>query len=285
MILITGATGHLGSATIRHLLASEQPQRIAALVRDKQKAQTQFPANVELREGHYDDVSALQEAMKGIESVLLISGRDAHRLQQHTNVIEAAKSSGVKRLVYTSVSMVDVEHSAMGDFMDNHFQTEERIRQSGIPYTMLRNTLYAEVLPMFFGPQVMQQGIYLPGGDGGVPYALRDELAEAAAVVLREPGHENKTYELTGTKTYLFSELAAFLSTLSGKPVPYVSPEPAAFAETMRQAGLPEYVIRLSQGFGIDIGQKRYANVHSDLGRLIGREPSSIEAYLKGLYA
>ena len=156
-ILITGATGHLGTATIEHLLKHAAAGTIVALARDENKAKSLIAQGIEVRYGNFDDIDSLNKAMQGIEKVLLISGLDQNRYQQHKNVVDAAKKAGVKYIAYTGVSLKDVNASAARDFMSSHFQTENYIKTSELDYTFFRNTLYTDVMQHFAGEKVLKQ--------------------------------------------------------------------------------------------------------------------------------
>lgn len=127
MILVTGSTGHFGIATIERLLKNTAAGNIVAFARDENKAKFLKEKGIEVRTGNFDDLDSLNKAMQGIEKVLLISTVDQHRLQQHKNVVNAAKKAGVNHLVYTGVSMKDVNSSAIKVLMESHFQTENYI--------------------------------------------------------------------------------------------------------------------------------------------------------------
>lgn len=108
MILITGATGHLGTSVIQTLLKKTAASNIAALVRDEAKAIDIKEKGINIRVGNYDDKASLDKAMQGIEKVLLISGGGApNGLEQHQNVVNAAKNAGVKCIAYTGRSLKD----------------------------------------------------------------------------------------------------------------------------------------------------------------------------------
>ncbi len=284
MILVTGATGHLGSATIEHLLKNTESNNIVAFARDENKAKYLKEKGVEVRIGTFDDTSSLDKAMQGIDKVLLISGADQNRLQQHKNVVDAAKKAGVKHIVYTGVSLKDVNTSAIKSFMESHFHTEDYIKESGITHTILRNNLYADGIPFFVGEKVLETGIYLPSADGKVPYALRREMGEAAANVLLQSGHENKTYEIAGNELYSYNDVAKILSELSGKSVTYTDIEASEFTEQLKQIGVPEIGIFIAAGFSADIKNHQYEIVTNDLEKLLGRKPTNLKDSLKEFY-
>lgn len=284
MILVTGASGHLGKAVIEHLLKHVPADQIAAFVRDETKAAGLKAKGVNIRIGHYDDVASIEDAMKGVDKVLLISGLDPHRLEQHKRVIDAAKKAGVRHMAYTGVTFKDINTSAVKGFMEGHFKTDAYLRESGIPYTLLRNTLYAEAIPGFVGDKVFETGIYLPAGNGKTAFTLRSEMAEAAANVLVQSGHENKTYQLTASQAFSFDEVAKMLSELSGKTVSYVSPDAEVFKKQLKEWGVPEIGILIAAGFAVDISNNQYDVVTSDLEKLIGRKPTGLKEALKSVF-
>lgn len=283
MILVTGASGQLGTEVITFLIKNVPSDQIAALVRDEAKAETLKKKGVDIRLGNYDDPTTLQKAMQGINKVLLISGLDENRLQQHQNVVDAAKVAGVSFLGYTGVSLQGIDQSANA-YMKSHFQTEDYIKASGIPYAFFRNTLYLDGIPLFAGEQVFENGIYLPAGDGKVPYALRSEMAEGIANRLVEEDQQSAIYEVTGADAYSFQDIATALSELSGKEIPYVNADPAEYEATLKQFGVPEYMIALVAGFAEDIKNGKHENAYPDLEKLLGRKPTGLKEGLKLIF-
>ena len=284
MILITGATGQLGAATIQHLLKKTTSNNIVAFARDEQKAASLREKGIEVRIGNFNDSASLDNAMVGIDKVLLVSGTDVDRFQQHQNVINAAKKAGVKHIVYTSVSLNDINTSAIKSFMQSHFQTEDYIKELKLNYTLLRNTLYTDGFPFFAGEKALDNGIFLPSGEGKVPYALRDEMAEAAANVLIEDGHQNKTYNITGSDLYSYEDVARELSLLSDKTIQYTDINASTFSEQLKKFGVPEPVIFLVSGFSEDIKNKQFETISNDLENLLGRKPAALKDGLKAIY-
>lgn len=284
MILITGATGHLGSAVIDSLLKQTNASDIVALVRSEEKGQSLKEKSVNIKIGSYDDIASLEKAMQGVDKVLLISGMDEHRLEQHKNVVNAAKQAGVKLIGYTSVALTDwkaTDHA----LMNSHFETEEYIKESGVNYAFFRNTLYADVLPMFLGEQVFERGIFLPAGDGKVQYVLRTEMAEGIANSLVSDNVDHKVYDIVNTRAYSFADIAAILSDLAGKNISYTAADTDAFISVMQDAGVPDYAIDLTVGFCTDIKNDVMDVPSNDLKELLGREPKDLKQSLKEIYS
>ncbi|WP_022823612.1 SDR family oxidoreductase [Hymenobacter norwichensis] len=284
MILVTGATGQLGTAVLQTLLQKTSATQLAALVRDEHKATDLQAQGVSLRLGSYDDLASLDRAMQGIEKVLLISGGgEDDALQQHYNVVDAAKRAGVQCLAYTSRALKDPTTLA-NQLMVRHFQTEDYIRASGLGYVFFRNILYLDTLLLFTGPNVLETGILLPAGQGKVAYALRSEMGEAIANVLLQADCANRIYHFTGPEAYSFDDVAAALTSITGKEVGYTAVEPTVFAAGMQQRGVPELAIERTIGFMTDISHGQEAEVSSDLATALGRQPVSLTDGIRAVY-
>ena len=284
MILITGATGQLGSIVIDFLLKKRSPSQLVALVRDENKASDLKEKGVAIRVGNYDDTFSLDKAMQGIEKVLLIAGTDEDkRVQQHQNVVNAAKKAGVQLIAYTSRTLKD-RSTVANQLMEGHFQTEDYIKASGVSYILFRNVLYMDAIPQFVGPTVFDTGIHLPAGQGSVSFALRRELGEAIANALVAGGNANRVYQLTGSESCSFGDVAAALSDLSGKEVRYTPAEKSVFAEQMKGRGVPESRIQRVIGFMSDIKNGQEDELSPDLENLLNRKPASLHEGLKILF-
>lgn len=285
MILVTGATGQLGGSVIKHLLKILPADQIIALVRDENKATALKEAGVIVRTGDYHNAKSLKSAFSNVQKAILVSSNDFHdRLGQHKNVIDAAKSAGVSHLVYTGVGLKDIHTSALSNFMIDHFQTEDYIKDSGITYTFMQHNLYAEMIPFYIGKQVMETGIIFPAGEGRVPFSLRDEMGEANANVLTRQGHENKTYNIGSPVSYSFQDIARILSDIKGNVVPYNSPDLSSYIEELKANGAPEIMIKAVTGFSAAMRNGDFDLPGNDLANILGREPADISGFLKSVY-
>jgi NAD(P)H dehydrogenase (quinone) len=284
MILVTGATGKLGKTVIHQLLKNTPGENVAALVRDQTKATDLKEWGVNIRVGHYDDPDLLESAMQGIETVLLIAGtNEDSRVQQHQNVVDAAKKAGVQGIAYTSRNLKDTSNMA-NKLMLGHFQTEDAIKASGLTYAIFRNALYMDTIPNFVGEKVLETGISLPAGQGKVAFALRGDMGEAIANSLLAGGWNETTYKLTGSHAYSFDDVAAALTKLSSHEVKYTPADPTAFAAQMFQRGVPEIVVGRVVGFMTDIKNGQEDEISPDLEQLLGRKPATLEEGLKVLF-
>ncbi|MFE2943032.1 SDR family oxidoreductase [Streptomyces sp. NPDC059255] len=286
MFLVTGATGHLGSAAIDHLLTQVGADQVVAFARSEAKAEPLRAKGVDVRFGDYDNSAALEQAMQGVRKVLLVSSNDhGNLLTQHMNVVGAAEKAGVEHVVYTGTAVKDAEASPMSPMLTAHFRTEDHLRSSGIAHTILRNSMYTDALPFFLGEKVFDLGVNVPAGNGRIPFALRREMGEAAANVLLQDGHEDKTYELTASEAHTFADIAHVLSERSGKPVAYVSPDPQTFADGLRSAGVPEFGVTALSAFITDMREGRYEIITRDLENLLGRKPMPLSESLTEVYS
>lgn len=287
-ILITGATGHFGKATIDFLLQKGIPANtISALVRDETKAADLKAKGINLKIGEYDNYESLIAAFKGIDKVLLVSGSDiVNRGKQQENAVKAAKEAGVKHLLYTSFERKnETETSPIAFLAKSHIDTDNLIKASGLKYTIFRNNLYLDVLPMFVGEQVLENGIFFPAGDTKSAFVLRSDLAEAAANVLTGEVHENKEYAMNNVENYSFQDIADVLSKISNKNIAYTSPTAEVYADTLTKAGVPGEYIGMFAGFAAAIQQGEFNSEKTDLENILGRKPATLEDFLTQLYA
>ncbi|WP_439554864.1 SDR family oxidoreductase [Dyadobacter sp.] len=282
--LITGATGALGGAVIETMLKRIPPDSIAVLTRNEEKRLAFQARGLPAYQGDFDDISSLEKAMKEVDTVLLISaGDEGDRMRQLRNVVDAAKRVGVSGIAYTSRSLRDPD-SLSNALMADHFATEDYIRDSGLRYTIFRNALYMDVIPLFVGKQVFETGIIQSAGMGKVAFALRKEMGEAIANVMLDEGCENKTYKFTGDSAYSFDDIASALTDLSGKEVNYTPVESAAFETILINKGLPVAMAGKIIDFNADIRNGQESEVTADLARALGRPPASLKEGLKILF-
>jgi len=284
MILITGATGNLGSSVVNSLRNLVSSNEFAVLARSIEKAKSLIQNNIEVRHGNFNDINSLKDAFLDVDKLVLISTMEMNRLDQHKTVVDAAKKAGVKHIIYTGLAIHDIETSAVKELMKSHFETEDYIKNSGLAYTFLRNTMYAEAIPQIIGEHAVNTGIQLAGGAGKVPYALRAEMGEAIANLVVQSGHENKIYNITGSEFYSYQDIAQLLSEITGKKVNYQALENDEYLKLLGSFGLPDFLIYLTSGTVLDIKNHQYEIESSDLEKLLGRKPASLKNYLTQIY-
>ncbi|WP_298145765.1 SDR family oxidoreductase [Flavobacterium sp.] len=286
-ILVTGASGNLGKATLNYLATQVAQTDLIGLVRDKEKAKDLQENGIELRVGDYDNYDSLVAAFTGIDKVLLVSAvAFVDRFAQHKNVIDAAKQSGVKHLVFTSVQRSNKLDFVIEGNTQSDIDTENYLKKSGLNYTVLKNGLYAETIPLYLGFAFLQSGakIALKEGDGKIAFATRNDLAEAAAKVLLTNNYHNSELLLTGGEALTFSEVTKIASVATNKQVSYTPVSKEDYLAQFVANGFPEFLgqflYRWVQSFEAGV----FSEVSPDLEMILGRKPTSVKQYLSTLF-
>ncbi|EJC1155383.1 SDR family oxidoreductase [Cronobacter sakazakii] len=279
MIAITGATGQLGQRVIDTLLNTVAAQEIVAIVRNPAKAAALSAKGVQVRAADYNDAAALTAALAGVEKLLLISSSEiGQRATQHRNVIDAAKTAGVKLIAYTS--LLHADRSPLG-LAEEHVATEKMLADAGIPYVLLRNGWYTENY-LASVPPALEHGVFIgSAGDGKIASASRQDYAEAAVKVLTLDNQAGRVYELAGDHAWTLRDLTALLSKETGKTVAYQNLSEADFAAALTGAGLPEGFAKLLADSDIGASKGGLFDDSRQLSALIGRPTTSLEASLR----
>ena len=268
---ITGATGQLGRIVVSKLKEKVPANNIIALVRSTGKA---ADLGVEVREANYDQPETLETALNGIETLLLISSSEVgKRATQHQNVINAAKKAGVKRIVYTSLLHADTTSISLAT---EHLATEAALKESGIPYTILRNGWYTENYAGSIPGAIAGGALLGSAGDGKISAASRNDYAEAAVVVLTSEGHQGKVYELAGDEAFTLTDLAADISQQSGKNIPYNNLPEGEYATILAGFGIPEGFAQVIAGWDVGISKGDLFDDSKQLSSLIGRSTTLV---------
>lgn len=280
MILVTGANGHLGGLAIDYLLEKEPSVDIAGLVRSEEKGAGLRKKGVEVRIGDYADPPSLQKAMAGVDVVLLISSSTMDdRPGQHKNVIDAARQAGVEQLFYTS--MVQAE-KGLSPIAPDHVQTEKTLKDSGLAYTIYRNTFYMEFLPLFLGNALETGEWQFPSDGEKINLALRTEMAEALANGLLEASnHRDKIYEITSTSAYSLGRISQFLSAATGREITYTDIPVDEFRQNLEDIGLPEDQLAISVMTAQTFVNGALNHTYDHLEKLLGRKPTDMNTFIE----
>jgi uncharacterized protein YbjT (DUF2867 family) len=257
MILVSGATSANDNGVELVKLLDKAGQKVRVLARDPQKAASLKSANVEVVQGDLSDPASLDKALQGVEKVFCLVSNSPYMVELENNLIQAAKRAGVKHFVKYSV--LGAKADAPMAFIARHWESEQNVEKSGIPYTHLRPNLFMQNMSTSYAQSIAQQGaFYVPAGDGKINMVDVRDVAAVAAAVLTESGHEGKTYEIVGPESITFHEVAERLSKQLGKPVNYVSPTGEEYKQTLLGYGVPEWLAddlvaldkAYSEGFG-----------------------------------
>ncbi len=270
MIVITGATGHLGRHVVAELLKKVPASQIIVAVRNPEKAKADFGGRgIQIRLADYDKPETFGRALEGATKVLLISSSElGKRTAQHEVVIDAANKAHVSLLVYTSILGGDSNKMKLAA---EHQATEALIRKAKLPFTFLRNGWYLENYTERLAP-ALEHGVMMGcAGNGRIAAATRADYAAAAAVVLAADGHANHAYELAGDTSFTMPELAAEVARVSGKTVAYKDLSVADYTRVLVGYGLPEVAASVVADADFGITRGELDDSSHTLSRLIGR--------------
>lgn len=280
-ILVTGATGKLGSKVVESLLKSLPASDLVVSVRNPEKAEGLRTRGVEVRQGDFDRTETLDKAFEGIDRLLIISadGDNETRIQQHANAVQAADRAGIKFIAYTSLANATESNNLMAP---PHVATEAAIIKTGIPYSFLRNNWYLENEIGSIQGAIAGAPWVTSAGQGKVGWALQQDYADAAAAVLLGNGHENTVYELSGP-LLTQEELASALGKVLGKEIPVQQVSDEKYAEIMKGLGLPDFVIPLVVGIQESIRNGSLEVKSNDFEKVLGRPVTPINEALSQL--
>ena len=270
-IAVTSASGKLGASIVKHLINLIGKENVIGIARTVEKATY---LGVEIRKGDYNSREDFNSALQGVDAVLLVSGMDEpqKRIQQHRNVIEAAKQNGVKKIVYTSI-VGDEDKNAFSPIVQSNRQTEKDVQASGLQWVIGRNGIYIEPDLEYLDTYIKEGRIENCAGQGKCTYTSREELGYAYAKLLIEDKHNGQVYNLVG-EPVTQSELAENINKVYGTNLIYNSVTVDNYA-TDRKAALGDFMGTVIAG--IYEGIKAGANdVPSDFEKATGRAPKSL---------
>jgi NAD(P)H dehydrogenase (quinone) len=274
-VVVTGVTGGLGGRVARRLAERGVGQRLVA--RDPGRAPEL--AGAEVAAGSYDDRDSLRRAFAGAHTLFMVSAsEDPDRLRLHANVVGAATDAGMERVVYTSFFGAAPDCSFT--FGRDHWHTEELIKGSGLRFTMLRDNLYLDFLPLMVGADGVIRG---PAADGRVAAVARDDIADVAAAVLLADGdrHDGRSYDLTGPEALTMAEVAQRLSELAGRTISY-HPETLEEAYASRASyGAPDWEVDGWVTTYVAIANGELEAVGGDVAAVAGHPPMGLDDFLR----
>ena len=269
-IAVTSASGKLGASIVKHLVDLIGKDNVIGIARTPEKAKH---LGVEIRKGDYNNREDFNSALKGVDKVLLVSGMDEpqKRIEQHRNVIEAAKNNGVQKIVYTSIIGSETG-TAFSPVVNSNRQTEEDVRNSGLDYVIGRNGIYIEPDLEYIDTYVKEGEIRNCAADGKCGYTSREELGFAYAQMLNNDHLDGNTYNLLG-EAITQAQLAAYINEVYKTNLKYTSVSVEAYKKE-RQDALGEFLGTVIAG--IYEGIKNGANdVPSDFEKVAGRPHKS----------
>jgi NAD(P)H dehydrogenase (quinone) len=277
--VVTATSGHLGRLIVQNLLArGVAPADIVAGARSLDSIKDLAQVGVRTTLIDYDDRTTLEDALEPGDTFVLVSGNDLpNRDRQHADAIAVAGKVGVGHLIYTSGLRAAESPSPIAA---SHAVSEDAVRASGIPFTLLRNGWYTENYARSLDG-VRATGVLLASvGDGRVASATREDFAEAVGAVVTSEGHLGRTYELSGDVAWSYDDLATALADLLGRDVTYRSVTPEEDLAALTGARVPEPMAAMAVAVDAGIRDGAFSFTNGDLARLIGRPTTPL---LEGL--
>lgn len=273
---VTGVTGHLGPLVVGELLARGVPAAdVVALARTPEKV---ADLGVAVRRADYADPATLPAALAGVDVLVLVSSSEVgQRVGQHGAVIDAARAAGVRRVAYTSIAAADRN---TGPLAPEHVATEELLRASGVPFTILRDNWYLENYTAQV-PQYLARG-EVTGLDGSarIGAATRADMAAAIAAAALDDATTGATLELSGPPLTL-ADLAATISETSGTAVAYRDVTADELAEVLRGSGADETTTGFVVALEESVARGDLDVPDDDLARLLGRPATTLAQALR----
>jgi uncharacterized protein YbjT (DUF2867 family) len=268
-ILVTGATGNVGSRVVHELRGRGVPVR--AFVRDADRAVGMLGEDVELAIGDFEDPGSIQAALDGVDGVFLACSNQPEQVEYENRVIDAAEEAGVRRIVKLSALGAGIGSEVA--FWDWHARIENHLRASDVPFVILRPTFSMANL-LASAEAVKYTGkLFAPAGEAGIAMIHPQDVAAVASVALVEGGHEGKAYTLTGPEAITFGQVAGYLWGAVGREIEYLNVPDEVALHSMVKQDLPEFVagqIVTVFGFLRDGAQERTT---SKVLTLTGRDP------------
>jgi uncharacterized protein YbjT (DUF2867 family) len=271
-VLVTGATGNVGSAVIRELL--ERGAAVRAFVRG---SAAKLPDGVERAVGDFEDVSSIRAALAGVDRVFLASADGPRKVEHETAVIDSAADA---ELIVKASTLGARAGSPLKPF-DWNGRIEAHLRDSAAPWVVLASAFYMTNLLAAADP-VRAQGILpAPAADGRIAMIDPRDVGAVAASVLTGTGHDRRTYRLTGPAAIGYHDVASALASATGAPVHYVDVPPAAAHERLAADGLPDWLVGHLDGVFALIRDGAFEETTDTVRVITGREPRSFADFAR----
>ena len=283
-LLVAGASGKLGRRTAEFLLATGAATELILVTRTPAAVADLGERGCDVRFGDYSEPDSLSDAYAGAERMLLISASDIEiRSEQHRAAIRAAAAVGVRHIVYTSGLNPEPPNPAA--VAPSHYATELALVQSGLSWTVLRDSLYSEYQVPEATQAIASGRLTHNRGNGEVAYVSRDDCAAVAAAVVAGPGHEGCVYDVTGPESFTPSDLALLYGELAGRNIDIEELDDQTFVDRLQgdvgEDDHARYGAQLVASFGRSIREGYMASRSDVVARLAGRPARTLRAVLE----
>jgi uncharacterized protein YbjT (DUF2867 family) len=277
MILITGASGNAGGAVLREVL--KNGSGVQAMYRSKEGT-AKVPHGATAVIADFADQQSLSRALEGIDTVYLVCSPVRELVQLESNMIDACREAGVKRIVLNSAL-------GAGDFAKSfpswHRKVEDKLKGSGMDFTILRPNGFMQNLIAYFAPSIRAEGaFYQSTGNAKVSHIDVRDIAVAAAKILSSPAHHSgKIYELNGAEALSYAEIAEKISKATGRKVQYVDIPANAQRKALLDMGMPDFLVTALLELQEYYASGKASKVDGTLESLIPRAPTTMDEFLK----
>jgi NAD(P)H dehydrogenase (quinone) len=290
---ITGASGPFGSGVVRTLVQQHgiSPQQLVLVSRSPDRLDEWAASGADVRRADFDNGTALTEALRGVDRLLMIStSRVGGRAPQHRTAIEAARDAGVRHVVYTSF-VGKAQYPAIS--VREHRFTEDLLQASGMAWTILRNSQYAEAMRDAGGPAALRSGTWISSsGNGRIAMVSREDCIRSAAAVMAGSGHEGHIYDITGPALVTFAEVCALIAKITGHPIDYRPVDDEGLYAFFDRCGIPRstqdnlnvdgygWCSDEMVSFEASLRAGAFAVLSDHVKQLTGQAPESIDSFL-----
>nr|MBA3907940.1 NAD(P)H-binding protein [Pseudonocardiales bacterium] len=281
MIIVTGATGQLGSLILDRLLDRVPADTVGVSVRDVDKAAALAGRGVRVRAGDFTDPASLKEAFEGADQVLVVSAaiRGDGAVAANLAAVDAAREAGAQRILYTSHQAASKDSLFAPQL--THAATEEHLAAQGLPFTALRNGFYTSTLG-FYLDEALRTGRFALPQDGPVSWTAHADLAEAAAVALAEPGAlDGITAPLTAPEMLDFAAVAGIVGDITGRTITRVLVDDEEWKTAAVDRGMPPQAADFTLGLFRAARRGEFAVTDPTLETVIARPATSARTVLE----
>ena len=279
-ILVTGASGNIGSEVVKQLLSDAPSVSIKAAVHSRQNVKKVKDGDrVKVIPVDYNEPDTLREALEDVDKLFLLTPDVPNAPDLASNVVIEAKKAGIRHIVKQSVMGADLEADV--GTMRLHRRVEEIIEQSGMPFTFLRPNEFMQNFVNFHSPSIKgNNAFYIPLEDAKVSLVdVRDIAAVAVKSLTDEDRHKNKTYLITGPEALSYHQVAEILSNTTGRKINYVNISEEEARAAMKEIGMSDWLINTVSELSDYFRKGKASEISSAVEEVTGRKPISFSQF------
>jgi uncharacterized protein YbjT (DUF2867 family) len=275
MILVTGASGSAGGAVLKEVAKTNKP--VKAMYRSREDA-ARVPADIPAVIADFSDKPSLRRALEGVDAVYLVCSPVRELVELESNMVDACRETGVRHIVLNSAL-------GAGDYSKSfpswHRKVEEKLKASGLEYTILRPNSFMQNILTYYAPSIRTQGaFYAAMGNARTSFIDVRDIAVVATKSLTRPGHAGKTYELNGPEALTYAEVAEKISRASGRKAQYVDIPVEQQKQSMLDQRMPEWLVTALLDLQAYYTGGKGGRVDDVLASILGRSPTTMDQFL-----